>query len=1467
MKSKLPEKTAKTRAFKISFNLFLPILFLMAVSAVNAETIIPLNTQKQQTKVVNQSKNSLELQFSYDAIRAFDVQTKEGEFQELIFSNGYSTGPLGTPKLPASKNLIEIPFGAQLQINIKSFSTQEISLNDFGLNKPIIPVQPSLRKDQRSDEVPFEFIREAYNKSAYNETELVTTEVLGVMRGMRLARVEVAPVKYNPSTNTIKVYNDIQVEISFKNADHSLTEYIKQSTFSPFFLPLYSKILNKPTEKSVFDDHPDLTKEPVKMLMVADRMFEETLQPFIDWKTQMGIEVIIAYTDEIGSSANDIETYVHNQYNAGTPDDPAPTFLVLVGDNAQIPASTIGSSSQKVTDLYYASVDGDYFPEMYHGRLSARNTTELQNQIEKILYYQKYEFADASYLDDVTLIAGADGNWNPKVGQPTVEYGTENYFNESNGFTTVNDYLSSYSGCYDDDRISVSLINYTAHCSPTSWGDPNLGISDIYNMGNTGKYPISIGNCCLSGLFSEGECIGEAWVRSPEKGAVTYIGSAPNTYWFEDFYWAVGAFPLVGSNDGYVPTAEETTLGVYDAPFNSDYLAVGALKFVGNLAVTEVDIENYPQHSSPLYYWQAYHTFGDPSQFIYYTQGLENEVSHMPILPIGLDTYTVTAEPGSYVAISKDGVLHGAAFVGETGEVEVPIEPVLDGGDVTITVSKAQYIPYIQNVPAAALEGPFVVLDSYEVSNNEEGFVSGETATINVTIKNVGADNAVGVEGQLLIDDPYFSLVNTETVIFGDVEAGDSGNTTTLQDAFTIEVATDVPDQYASTFILDLTDGNESWQSNLQVIANAPKLDFETVVINDGGELNPGVLDPGETAEVIVTVTNNGHATSEEGSVDLLTDSPWVSIGSGSDEITSLAAGESDELVFSITAVDASPPEVPADLNFTATTGDYTFEDTYEIIIGQAPVYDLGDIPTTYNQNVTTGSVAAEPGVMTVTIPEGATITGVDVEYAMTATGGGWTSEQRSFLKCVTEGGTAESTVSEGSGGSAGTMEYSRTGLDLANGVVGGGEIVFELHAFRTWGGSGSNTQYNYVNNNTWKVIVYFDLPGYSANFVIVDETGNSVEGAVVSINGNSYPEGQYEINNIIDGSYNYTVSKYAYETAEGSFDMAGEDVTVNAELQSIPTYEAVFNVTDDDGNAVSDAIISVNDIDYAAGEYTIGNLIPETYSYVVSKDGFLTATGEFEIVDQNENVSIELIEVFTLSFNITDANGEVTDAAITIDGNTHQPGEHIFHDMMPGTHNYTVSKENYYPVEGTFTIEDADMVMDIFMIEIINEVHFYIMDENGNALEDAIITFDGNEHQPGVYTMLGIDNGLYSYSVKKEGFENHSGNVMVSNSDIEVDIVLVAVVSHIIENRNEVIMSVYPNPSNGIFTVKLGNVSSDMSINVMNYQGQIVKTISSDDIDNDQSFNINLVEHATGIYYLRVENENTVEIRKLVIR
>ncbi|MCD4795473.1 MAG: T9SS type A sorting domain-containing protein [Bacteroidales bacterium] len=946
---------------KLLLTLLITILWISIGFA--QKDVILLNSYKSSVEMTEKRYEKLSLSFNYTQIKSFTVDTKEGNFDEIIIPGAYFTGEIGTPKLPASKKLIDIPFDAEISIKILNYTVNEYNLKDYGISHKIMPVQPDVKKDEDPTDVKFEYDKGSYETKGYITPELVDVEILGIMRGVRIARLTVSPVSYNPVEDKIKVYNNIEFEIQFNNSNIAKTEYISQAAYSPFFEPVYQQLLNS---KNVIDDHPDLTKYPVKMMILSDRMFETALAPYIAWKTKKGFELIVNYTDEGYSTVNEIKAWVQTHYDAGTPEDPAPSFCLFVGDVAQIPASQVGVQSGKQTDLYYFSQDGDYFPEMYYGRFSANDLPELQPIIDKTLYHEQYEFADPAYLDDVTLIAGYDSYWNTRIGQPTVQYGTQNYFNASYGFTNVNDYLDSYTGCYDNERISVSFINYTAHCNQTSWGTPNLTISDINAMTNTNKYPLAVGNCCYSADFGYSECIGEAWIRAEDKGAVAYIGSSPSSLWFEDFYWAVGAFPLQGNNDGYVPTFEETTLGVYDAMFVSDYVTVDATVFLGNLAVTEVDVQGWPQQSNPTCYWEGYNCLGDPSLVPFYTQGETNTVSHLSTLPIGMVTYEVSAEPGSYVAISKDGVLHGAALVDASGTVDVPITPITTGGDVDIVVTKPQYIPYITTVPAAALEGPYMVVDSYV---NEVDY--GQSVNLDIVLENVGEDDATGVSVTVTTSDANANITN-ETYDYGDIAAGATSSASS--GAFTLTVADDLEDQYSVAVDIAITDGNKTlWEQTKNVTVNAPipQVAFNGIndtegdlvftsapvtAIDEGAAYNYNIsvlviggndnsmLDAGEIVGVFVNAGNAGHASFVNATCTLSSTSEYVTVNTDEYYLGTIAAGQTFTPTFSITVDESTPTGTVVDLTFTLTGGEYSETITVNLSVGlQIEDFETGD--------------------------------------------------------------------------------------------------------------------------------------------------------------------------------------------------------------------------------------------------------------------------------------------------------------------------------------------------------------------------------------------------------------------------------------------------------------------------------------------------------------------------------------------
>ena len=742
-----------------------------------------------------------------------------------------------------------------------------------------------LRKDQKPEDVPFAYNEKAYNVKGFVERPIAQVQIQGTMRGIQIGALTVNPVQYDAATNSIRVYNDIEVEVRYSQYDKSASYNEFARTFSPYFAGVYSQMFN--WRDDVYDEHPDLWQNPVYMLIIADRMFEECIQEWLAWKTTKGFFLSVNYTDEIGTSAAAIRAFIQEEYEKG-----APTFLMIMGDKNQVAASATGSETHCVTDLQYSSVDGDQFPDMYHSRFPAETVAQMTAMLNKALEYEMYTMPDPSYLNNVLLIAGEDSGWGVTVGRPTIWYATNYYYNEDHGYANVYEYSHGvYTGCYSHLNTGVGFANYTAHGSNTSWAGPSFTVSDVNNLTNEHKYFLAMGNCCEAADWGiNGTCFGEAMVRAENKAAYAYIGSCPSTYWLNDYYFGVGG---TARHDGTMPSYEETTMGFYDAMWTDDaYNTVTSMMFIGNLAANAAQALGYELHCSTLYDWQAYHTLGDGSVLPFRIQPTENTISHMPPLPIGMDFFTVSANPGSYVGISKDGVLYGAGMIGESGTADIPIQPITSGGEVTVCVTHPQYVPYTSVIPAAALDGAYVAVDSFTPANVHVG----DESSMSVTFKNVGTQPTSGTTNITLnCDDNNLTIINGT----GSFDSLDPDATVQV-DGFTYSIAEGVADGTRFTIHITAVCGSDTWEGKAVITAGEAVLQFE-------GMASAGGFVPGETITVVASFKNSGHYMATNAIANITSTSPYVSFVNDTYEVGTIDPTGVATCVFNIT-VDASCP-------------------------------------------------------------------------------------------------------------------------------------------------------------------------------------------------------------------------------------------------------------------------------------------------------------------------------------------------------------------------------------------------------------------------------------------------------------------------------------------------------------------------------------------------------------------------------
>jgi len=922
------------KKYSFLFNIFIfAILITAAVSSFATEVVLP-GHGTNELKLTKNTYSRLECNYKFANFIIRDIKTEKGIFTKIIAGSYAENGEIGQPELPVLRKMIEIPVGAEIEISYSSLSYSEYSLEELGIQYPVFPRQPEVPKT--GEYVEFEWNQTIYNTDAYLGTDIVNVDILGEMRGVRLGMLEISPITYNPVSGKFRIYHDVELIVDFLNADVTKTINNKVLYSSPYFNVFNEALLNHKTAQNAGRD--TISKYPIKYLIISDPMFELQLQPFIEWKIKKGFNVVEAYTDDplVGTTTFQIKSYIQDLYDNATADDPAPTFVLFVGDIQQIPTWS-GNAGGHVTDLFYCEFTNDYFPEIYYGRFSAQTTAQLQPQIDKTLQYEEYTMPDPSYLNEVVMVAGMDGSYGASHGNGQINYGTINYFNEAHGITS-HTYLYPESGSNSanirqDVSNGVTFGNYTAHCGPGGWSDPEFNTGHIPALENQDKYGLLIGNCCSSSEFQQDECFAEAILRVENKGAIGYIGGSNSTYWDPDYYFGVG----VGAISGTPPSYEETTLGAYDRAFHTHgevfedwYTTQAQVMFAGNLAVTLGD------PGSAEYYWEIYHLMGDPSLMIYFSEPPELTVTYDPLIPLGNATFTINTEPYAYAALSLDGVCYGAAMADSLGVVLMNLDPIANPGLADVVVTKQNAQPYIGTVIIDNPDGPFVLLNNYMIDDSEgnnNGIIDyGESIMLNVELKNLGMGDAANVRASLLIDDMYCELTDDYDE-WGDIFSQDSAM---QYQAYYFTVDDSIPDQHSINCVLDIEDDSRAtWSSSFNLTFNAPELAIGTLVIDDTEDGNGnGRLDPGEEVDLVLTVSNLGSSDAYEGMINAFTSSTDLTLNNTSVTVDTLELKSSYNVIFSALVDEGAEVGSSVNLDFDIASGPYFVEKNINLTIG-----------------------------------------------------------------------------------------------------------------------------------------------------------------------------------------------------------------------------------------------------------------------------------------------------------------------------------------------------------------------------------------------------------------------------------------------------------------------------------------------------------------------------------------------------
>jgi Peptidase family C25/Propeptide_C25/Peptidase family C25, C terminal ig-like domain len=803
-------------------------------------------------------KQSIIINYSISELNVESIKNSNGLFYRVSIPGHIPSSIPGKPELPILSRLILLPDGSGFKIKISDIRSSKLNPSGKKIEGLLFPAQESETKEIQQTKPEFKIDKAIYAVRGFISSDTVRIEPLGKVRNSSLANLYISPVRYNPQSNLMEVITSMKIEITFSIGGNIVSKSLQTQ----------SALFNQSIDKGVLNFNPGqvipgFSDQPVKMVIITDTAFKKQLQPFFKWKTQKGFKLKVLYkgTGLAGNDYTHLKDTLTKIYKASTANDPPPEYLLIIGDVNRVPYYGSGGSGN-ITDMYYGEFDGngDYIPEMYVGRIPAADTNELKTTLNKIIQYEKFLYADTNKFYSRALVSAGYDEGYASYMNGQVKYAITNYLTKTN---KINEYHFYYPQSYTSkDSIielinkGTSFINYTGHGEALGWLHVNIKSSDIQSFKNKNMYPFIISNACSTAQFNLPTTFGSRMILAPEKGAIGFIGCSNDSYWDEDYYWAVG--PGTISAD---PTYEGTGLGAYDRMFHTHgespsdwYFTMGQINYAGNLAVSA------STSSRKKYYWETYNLEGDPSVIPILGNPGSFNISLPDTLPNGLKSLSLSVDPFAYVAISHFDILWDAAFASNSGAVVLDM-PGLSNDSCLVVITGQNKVPLIKTIHFSDIRKEFINLtassinDSQGNNNNKADF--GESIYLKLTLSNLGLSDAHNLYAKISSSSDWVTITSDSTFI-GTLPARSEN---IISNKLGITISDNVPDLGVATIKLLLKDQLSAKQYSIDICIHAPELQVINCIMDDNTTGNgDNIPDPGETFRLIFKVRNQGSS-------------------------------------------------------------------------------------------------------------------------------------------------------------------------------------------------------------------------------------------------------------------------------------------------------------------------------------------------------------------------------------------------------------------------------------------------------------------------------------------------------------------------------------------------------------------------------------------------------------------------------
>ncbi|NUN09668.1 MAG: T9SS type A sorting domain-containing protein [Ignavibacteriaceae bacterium] len=952
----------------------LAYLVIFTCTVLNAQTVQFQDPRNAAGLSVKQSSSdNIRLDFSIHSFSLKEVVTSSGTMSAIQLPGVFLPNDEGKPDLPGLSKLIAIPQGSKPVFRILS-SRVETYKDILIAPAPIIPLETDDGPEVRvADNTVY------LKNSFYPENPVMLSDVTQI-RGLDAVVLGVTPFQYNPVSRELLVYRDLSIEVNFVGGSGQFGDNAYRSRwFDPV---LEDAILN-------FNSLPKIDYAARNLSYLKENatgceylIISPTGPEFLAWadsiknfRIKQGINTrVVPITDAGSNNPTLLKQYITDAYNNW---QIKPVAILILGDYGTSVTNSVTSpihNNYCVSDNILGDVNNNELPDIVMARMTAQNNDHLTTFVTKFMEYEKSPPVNPDFYNKPITALGwqterwfqvcsevVGGFWKKKMGKNPVRInaiysGTPSttWSTATNTATVINyfgpgglyyipqtpDSLGGWSGGTAGQVTNALnagsfMLMHRDHGAESGWGEPAYSTSNISSLTNTDlSFILSIN--CLTGKYNySSEVFTERFHRyrrasdGKNSGALGLIAASEVSYSFVNDAFVWGLMDNMWTN--FMPDYGTT-------PPSRDVRPA-----FGNAAGKYFLYQSsWPYNTSnKLVTYHLFHHHGDAFVNVYDNVPVPLTVNHDNSIMTGVTSFTVSADAGSFIALTVGGEIVGTAE-GTGLPVAISIPGTQVPPDVmTIVVTAQNKYRYEASVPVIPNNGAYIIRDSVAVTDpapygNSNGVCEyNEQITLDFRVKNVGnlqADNVTIT----LSSNCEFVTVTDSTEVFGTITGNGYKHIT---GAFAFTISHLIPDGTVMNFVVKATDGTSIWNSSFSLTAHAPDMALGTVTLNDSAGNNNGKWDIGETVQLKVTFKNTGSCPLENAAGKITTASQFVTLTGDSLDFGVIPGLQQIVRTFNVTSLPTTPAGHQADFTFMMSGRLLPIKTgTFNFVIGRSSI-------------------------------------------------------------------------------------------------------------------------------------------------------------------------------------------------------------------------------------------------------------------------------------------------------------------------------------------------------------------------------------------------------------------------------------------------------------------------------------------------------------------------------------------------